>query len=584
MKSSTQSVTKVANARSYIEQLYIKFRTHIEEYQTTIEKYKAANSKVKKVQTDIVSSFSNHIKDINSDMQQTIEGMVWDNLVIAFFGETNAGKSTTIETLRILFDKKKDRKKDGAIVGDGRQDFTKTYAEYQLNIYGQPFTLIDVPGIEGKEEDFKDDIKRALQQAHLVFYVQGHNQKPDAATAAKIKRYLNDWVNVYSIYNVRSAIGEYRDEADRKTLLSENVNYASMQIEDTLKGILGNVYKGNIPLQSLLALCSEADFSHTREDLAKTQKKAANLWGNLEKVYQFSNFEKIVNLIQNKTEHFDEELIAANTRKINSLCRSTYAKIDDLGKIEEAEIKKLNHKLREFQREIRICVLETESHIRENVWAKSNAMFAELQKDICNTIDNSDFSNDEREQQIQNIVDDFVPLYCDSITDIVETGINHFNEKMEEKQKGYVDCFSFISGIHISGTVNINIDTEEIVKELRYTFSKFAEDLASVLLGLLGGWIGIIFAVLGWGVDRFTSKAPQAKAKSRVANAINEAKSKTHSMLSNSLRDVDNQIVKQANGIAERISNDLRHIQTIQYTIEDCKEYITYFAQNINQQ
>lgn len=243
MKSATQSVVKVATVKANIEQLYIQFRTQLEEYKTTIQKYKAANSQLSKVQADAVNSFSDNIEDINSQMHQAINGMVWDNLVIAFFGETNAGKSTTIETLRILFDKKKDRKKDGAIVGDGRQDFTKTYAEYQLNIYGQPFTLIDVPGIEGKEEDFKDDIKRALQQAHLVFYVQGHNKKPDAATAAKIKKYLNDWVNVYSIYNVRDSVDAYEDEADRKTLLTKNVNDASMQIEDTLQDILGDVYK-----------------------------------------------------------------------------------------------------------------------------------------------------------------------------------------------------------------------------------------------------------------------------------------------------------------------------------------------------
>ena len=65
------------------------------------------------------------------------------------------------------------------IVGDGRHDFTKTYDEYHLSISGHPFTLIDVPGIEGDEAGFKDVIKTALHKAHCVFYVQGHNKKPD---------------------------------------------------------------------------------------------------------------------------------------------------------------------------------------------------------------------------------------------------------------------------------------------------------------------------------------------------------------------------------------------------------------------
>lgn len=49
------------------------------------------------------------------------------------FGETNAGKSTIIESLRILYREKPsqisqiDNNADGLIVGDGRSDFTKVY-------------------------------------------------------------------------------------------------------------------------------------------------------------------------------------------------------------------------------------------------------------------------------------------------------------------------------------------------------------------------------------------------------------------------------------------------------------------------
>ena len=116
-----------------------------------------------------------------------------------FFGETNAGKSTIIETFRILFDKNR-QEEDGLIVGDGRYDFTKTYEEYKMSIGERNFTLIDVPGIEGNEDEFKEVIQTALHKAHCIFYVQGHNKKPDEATAKKIKKYLGDWVKVYSIY------------------------------------------------------------------------------------------------------------------------------------------------------------------------------------------------------------------------------------------------------------------------------------------------------------------------------------------------------------------------------------------------
>lgn len=610
MKSPTQSITKVATVKANIEQLYLQFRTQLEEFQTTIQKYKAANSQLSKVQADAVNSFSDNIEDINAQMHQAIDGMVWDNLVIAFFGETNAGKSTTIETLRILFDKKKDRKQDGIIVGDGRQDFTKTYAEYQLNIYGKPFTLIDVPGIEGKEEDFKDDIKRALQQAHLVFYVQGHNKKPDAATAAKIKRYLNDWVNVYSIYNVRDSVDAYEDEADRKTLLTKNVNDASMQIEDTLQDILGDVYKGNISLQGLLALCSKADFSQSRKDLAKMQKMANGIWGNSEKVYQFSNFEKIVKLIQNKTEHFDEELVAANIQKIVSLCHKVYSDIETFEEIENTQIETLRNNLKSYQQCIKSSVSETQSAMRSNVLAKSNQMFAELQDYICGKeksrgiIDNSE-SNDRKEKQIATYVDYFTGSYNAAIMGVVKNEIEKLNKKLKDRQKGYIDCFKNISGIQLTdNAVYINIDSEAIVDELRYTFSTFAKQArglgigvaaaaaAGATLGSVVPGLGTVFgAAIGWGIGQVahSTKAiichdDEKDAKREAAKAINKEKSRAGDKLSDLVGNINAQIKEQTDKIIKGIAYDLQHIRTIQSAIEGCKEYINNFAQDINQQ
>ena len=37
---------------------------------------------------------------------------------------------------------------DGEIIGDGRADFTRQTQRYDLELNGQPFALLDVPGIE----------------------------------------------------------------------------------------------------------------------------------------------------------------------------------------------------------------------------------------------------------------------------------------------------------------------------------------------------------------------------------------------------------------------------------------------------
>lgn len=165
------------SSQEEIKGAYKQLQGILKQSQKEIFELNGVNSQFNKVKDKISIAFDSKIKEAQKDLESSLKDTVWDNLVIAFFGETNAGKSTIIETFRILFDDKR-KKEDGLIVGDGRHDFTKTYEEYRLSISGHPFTLIDVPGIEGDEAEFKDVIKTALHKAHCVFYVQGHNKKP----------------------------------------------------------------------------------------------------------------------------------------------------------------------------------------------------------------------------------------------------------------------------------------------------------------------------------------------------------------------------------------------------------------------
>jgi len=61
-----------------------------------------------------LSEMSNHLKSIQEKFQDELEFLEehaeWDQFTVAFFGETNSGKSTILESLRILFSEE-DREK-----------------------------------------------------------------------------------------------------------------------------------------------------------------------------------------------------------------------------------------------------------------------------------------------------------------------------------------------------------------------------------------------------------------------------------------------------------------------------------------
>lgn len=381
---SSQSLS----SKDEIKKSYKTLHDILQSTQLDVFDLNGVNSQFNTVKEKIAFAFDSKIKEAKKELDVALKDTVWDNLVIAFFGETNAGKSTIIETFRILFDDKR-KKEDGLIVGDGRHDFTKTYDEYHLSIAGHPFTLIDVPGIEGNEAEFKDVIKTALHKAHCVFYVQGHNKKPDRATAEKIKKYLGDWVKVYSIYNVRGGVSNYDEEEERETLITPGVLKTESLIQTEFKTILGDVYAGHVTLQGLLAMSAKASFSSKREDLIRGQQKLLKYFGgSANKVLEFSQFKTLTTLVEQKSSNFMSEIIEANKQKLISLAGNIATDIELVMESQKSYLANLESNLRTINREV--CNNSMDSALR-NITNKTRntitSAYGELKSEIFDLID-----------------------------------------------------------------------------------------------------------------------------------------------------------------------------------------------------
>ncbi|OJT01474.1 hypothetical protein BEE62_09865 [Marinobacter nauticus] len=218
---------------------------------------------------------------------------------------------------------------DGLIIGTGEADFTKDNVSYSLTYKDKPFSLVDVPGIEGDEAKYQPMVERAVAKAHLVFYVNGTNKKPEKTTAEKIKRYLRRGAKVCPIVNVRGSADAYEFEEDRETLLTTHNQSALAQTVDVLAETLGeNALLDGYCVQGLLGFAGLAYVEGHQlttihpsraRDLCVQQRNYRKFFGSPADMCAFSNLEALKQLVDEKQITFTQDIVESNKSKVKDL-------------------------------------------------------------------------------------------------------------------------------------------------------------------------------------------------------------------------------------------------------------------------
>lgn len=586
-----------------IEELFHLVKEPLNSAKLNIQKLKTGESKFDAVRMSFLDSLTSAINEADEQENYLKQNLVQDHLVIAFFGETNAGKSTVIDTFRIIFDEETRRKAiekaneksqirrisgkkdpnptiigvDGTIVGDGRSDFTKTYDEYDMNIDGRKFTLIDVPGIEGNEAEYKDGIKKALQKAHCVFYVHGSDKKPNTKTTEKIKEYLNDWVGVYSIRNIRGGSEQYDEDDERETLLTDNVLRASKLSEEVFENVLGSYYKGNINIQGLLALCSKANFSPTRTDLIGIQSELIEYFGDADSIYSFSHFEEVIVEVRKMSVGYKEIITKSNKDKVLALARKSISVINGCISLQKEAIKDLDNKLKIFERNVSSTTIKAEQKL--NVKALVESEFDTMRYALYKAIDSG--SEDkvktvakQQSKELERRLVSQIKNICRSTTDWYINEINRLKRDL--------DSTINLGNINVSfGDIDVDLDANKITDEMQdFDFSsaiKVATTAArlAMLIPRVGRVLaGIIGAVVGFFGGIFGNDG-RSEAKRKVDSTIDDISEELLWQLNNGvLEKFRKQYKSVSKGLKQKISAERRNIQTLQSDIESLKEDI----------
>ncbi|GAA7765712.1 hypothetical protein JP0170_10120 [Helicobacter pylori] len=297
-----------------MKNIYFNVEKSIKDLQKIFENTDGADERLRKFNQKALEEFKNLESESLKELESLKNNGEWEKFTIAFYGETGAGKSTLIECLRLFFKEpgkmyQQERFKrlyanmknsnyvknyrgseraelkelqDGAIIGDGRSDFTLKTESYTLKHNNQSFVLLDVPGIEGDEKKVKQQISNATRKAHAIFYVTKTPAPPQKGeegkegTIEKIQKQLDSQTEVYTLFN--KPINNPR--ALKDGLIDENEKESLKILNEKMKAILGKHYEGHqiVSAQAAFyglssALLPETDFYKNKQKFLEIFKE-----------------------------------------------------------------------------------------------------------------------------------------------------------------------------------------------------------------------------------------------------------------------------------------------------------------------
>lgn len=222
---------------------------------------------------------------------------------------------------------------DGKIVGDGRSDYTQTVGQYTFRYENQNFVILDLPGIEGREEIVIDEINNAVEKAHAVFYISAKPAPPQngdektEGTIDKIKHHLSQHTEVYFVHNKRIK----NPKQLNKTLIGEDDKVALKEVDDVLNKVLSDQYEGHKVLSAYPALLSVGNF--WKDKLCKNQEKFIEQLESADNILEDSGVKDFSDWL--RTSLVDEsksKIIRSNYRKISFAIGHTQGNISEIQK------------------------------------------------------------------------------------------------------------------------------------------------------------------------------------------------------------------------------------------------------------
>ena len=451
---------------------------------------------------------------------------------------------------------------DGAIIGDGQSDFTRESSSYEFIANGNKFVLLDVPGIEGKEDLVREPIMQAVHRAHAVFYVtrkadppqKGDEKTGTKGTLEKIKEHLGAQTEVWTVFNksIKSA-----EQLRAPQLVNKGELDSLRVLEDEMRKQLGGHYAGALSVSAYPAFV--ASTHHFLPDTPHNKARSKFLAimdaaGILQKTGIQSLAEKIGSSMVENTK---TKIRKSNFNKANDAVLQLKGRISDLNK---HNFMPLFDNLGDQARASSLQLESATASLKSNIESAAGSLIMKkrvnarekIYEKIKNGISNGDFEDylkryisagiAEIENEFPRVVEKQIKNFQEEVTSIAD----QFQEHVQE----------FLGDASMTGDIafnlNINIDNGvNVVGLIGTLIGAVALTFASGGLALVVGVVGVIVSLYKAGRSLFDSdykKTQQRKAADENIDKI--------------FRDVESSYLSQLDKNMQKLEGNMASIKS----------------------
>lgn len=490
---------------------------------------------------------------------------------------------------------------DGKIIGTGQPDYTQDSTEYNLVIDDNEFLLIDIPGIEGDEDKYRDIIQRSLIRAHVIFYVNGSGKKAEKDTLEKIKNYMHDGTSVYAIFNVHCKPKKERIKGFDKTYQEELAeayekqrNEIVKQTETELRAFLGSNFKGSICVNGLMSFCAMAMNCFGKSTIAQSENK--NLRSTQEKfLKEYSNdvqamrsdscIHEAQGVISDKVEHFDDYILNENLKKLRTRLFDVLSDITVLREKEHAKIKSFLREYDTFELNCGTARDDFVQTIGRIGRTEVTSAFVPLMEALFSEVEQQKGKIDD--QTVERIFNEHQDQIAQDIKTAVSakitSAVKEYQEAVDEAQKRLIkdlqraqkkfEISMSAEKLHFDTSFNngINIDFKALTggafKLAGYTYTGFLvgslfPGIGNIIGAVVGFLVGVGFII--W--EFFASEAKRInKAKEKLKQVLDDQIDAITDEVKSEIKNLglDSEITKQHYEIKKRIAQQKKSLQDV---------------------